>query len=70
MPIPNSRSACPATYPLPNNRLRATPAPAGHAREKAEFRVITPRAKAGLRVIMPCEKAGLRVITQILRDWG
>ncbi len=23
-PIPNSRSACPATYPLPNNRLRAT----------------------------------------------
>ena len=31
MPIPNSRSACPATYPLPNNRLRATPAPADRA---------------------------------------
>src|ERR1700733_12417356 len=35
MPIPNSRSACPATYPLPNNRLRATPHPPTTPRKKA-----------------------------------
>src|SRR5580692_5496984 len=34
-PIPNSRNACPATYPQPNDRVRAMPAPAGRTREDA-----------------------------------